>query len=747
MPVLVRFVPFAVLASATLLSAQQPGLTGYSTAAGQRERAAEAGAVRTPQPDRARAHSRFLSAETHVSGTPAQARTRDYVIQQMREMGLDTEVRTYSVFLPHATSARVWRVSPEMRELPTAEPPQPGDSTSTGTQYPAANGYSAAGDVQGEVVYVNYGLIEDYARLDSLGISVRGKIAIARYGRSFRGIKAREAERHGAIALILYSDPEQDGPGTGQAYPNGPMRPGTAIQRGSVYNGTGDPPTPGRPSVRGARRTAPVYGNAPRRDSARVVRPGSAPVDPRREAARREREAERPAPLVLSIPSIPVVAIGYDNAAELLRGLGGREVPQGWQGALPFRYRVGAGPVVARVAVETDARTPQAYKDIWNTLGTIRGSEFPDELVVVGAHRDGWGPGAADNVSGTVAVLEAARAVAEQVRAGNRPRRTIVFATWDAEEWGLIGSTEFVEEDSVRLSRGAAAYFNVDVAATGPNFGGSGSPSLRGLLRDVARTVPDPSGAGTVYEVWRRTANLAADSLEPAMGDPGGGSDFAGFYNHLGIPHVDWGFSGRYGVYHSQYDSFNWMTRFGDPDFRRHTAAAQVGAAMVMRMANADVLPYDYAEFARTMRRYLPALDSTFRARGYTALNTDVLRGAIDRMERAGSGFASARDEVLAARAPDRRTLERTNASLRRVERALTRRQGLRTRPWFRSLIYAADENNGYSNVVFPSVQEAIRADDRRLAERELADLATRFLAASDALLNARDILTGDERR
>jgi N-acetylated-alpha-linked acidic dipeptidase len=743
MPVLVRFVPVAVLASATLLQAQQPALTGYSPAAAERQRAAEAAAIRVPQPDRARAHSRILSAEPHVAGTPAQARTRDYVIQQMRAMGLETEVRTYSVFLPHATSARVWRVSPQARELPTAEPPVPGDSTSTAWQYPAANGYSAAGDVQGELVYVNFGLIEDYARLDSLGISVRGKIAVARYGRSFRGIKAREAERNGAIALILYSDPEQDGPGTGQAYPNGPMRPGAGIQRGSVFNGNGDPTTPNRPSVRGVRRTPPVMG-IPRRDTAatgRMVRGRDGRMRPD------DRDTTRAAPMVMSIPRIPVVAIGYDNAAELLRGLGGREVPTGWQGGLPFRYRIGAGPVVARVAVETDARTPAAYKQIWNTLGTIRGSEFPDELVLVGAHRDGWGPGAADNVSGTVSVLEAARAVAEQVRAGNRPRRTIVFATWDAEEWGLIGSTEFVEEDSARLVRGAAAYFNIDVSATGPNFGGSASPSLRELVRDVARTVPDPSGNGSIYQAWRRTAGLAADSLEPAMGDPGGGSDFAGFYNHLGIPHADWGFSGRYGVYHSQYDSFNWMSRYGDPDFRRHTAAAQVGAAMVMRMANADVLPFDYVEFARTMRRYLPALDSTFRARGYSALNTDALRGAIDRMERAAVGLARARDEVLAARVPDRRTLTRANASMRRVERALTRSRGLRSRPWFRSLIYAADENNGYANMVFPSVQEAVRADDRRLAEQELADLATRFLGATDALLNARDILTGDDRR
>jgi N-acetylated-alpha-linked acidic dipeptidase len=706
--VLLRFVPAALLASATLLAAQQPALPGYSPAAAERQRAVEADAVRRPAPERARAHARILSAETHVAGTPAQARSRDYVIGQMRGMGLETEVRTYSVYLPHATSARVWRIAPEPRELSTAEPAIAGDSTSGGAQYPAANGYSAAGDAQGEVVYVNYGLIEDYARLDSLGVSVRGKVAIARYGRSFRGIKAREAERSGAVALILYSDPRDDGYGAGDVYPEGPMRPGGAIQRGSVFNGNGDPATPG-------------YAAVPRAARIPVAR--------------------------MNVPRIPVVAIGYDNAAELLRGIRGADVPAAWQGGLPFRYHVGPGPVRARVAVETDERAGGAFKEIWNTLGIVRGSEFPDELVLVGAHRDGWGPGAADNVSGTVAVLEAARAVAEQIRAGNRPRRTLVFATWDAEEWGLLGSTEFVEQDSARLTRGAAAYFNLDVAATGPSFGAGASPSLRALLRDVARGVPDPGGTGSVYAAWRRAAGVAADSLEPAMGDPGGGSDFAGFYNHLGIPHADWGFGGRYGVYHSQYDSYAWMTRFGDPGFTRHAAAARIGAAMMLRMANADVLPYDYAEFARTMRGYLPALDSAFHARGYGALNADALRGAVDRMDRAARELASARDSVLARGAPSRRTLQRANEAMRGVERALTRPAGLRTRPWFRSLIYAADENNGYSNVVFPSVREAVRAGDRRLAESELADLAARFVAAADQLVRARAILTGEDNR
>ena len=701
---LLRLVPVAVLASAAVLNAQQPALPGYSPQAAARQRQVEAAAVRAPSPERSRAHSRALSAEAHVAGTPAQARTRDYVIDQMRRMGLETEVRAYTVFLPHAPSVRAWRVSPDPGEIRLDEPQVAEDPTSGLAQYPTVNGYSAPGSATGEVVYVNYGLIEDYAKLDSLGVSVRGKIAVARYGRSFRGIKAREAERNGAAALIIYSDPRDDGYMVGDVYPEGPMRPSQGVQRGSVFNGNGDPSTPQYASVAGAHRVPDA---------------------------------------VMAVPRIPVVPMAYGSAAELLRYVRGTEIPAAWQGGLPFRYHVGPGPVVARVTVETDAARGGAMKEIWNTFGTIRGSERPDQVVMIGAHRDAWGPGAADNVSGTVSVLEAARAVMEQVRAGNRPKRTLVFATWDAEEWGLIGSTEYVEQDSARLWSGGVAYLNQDVSANGPNFGGGGSPSLRATLRDVARGVPNPGGGGSVYEVWRRQANLAADSLEPAMGDPGGGSDFAGFYNHLGVPHADWGFGGPYGVYHSQYDSFDWMSRFGDPHFTGHSASAAVGAAMMLRLANADVLPYDYAEYARTMRGYLPAVATALKGKGMDSTAAAPLERAIGGMAVAAARFAAARDAALAGAAAPRDRLDAANAALLRVERALTRPEGLRTRPWFRNLVYAADENNGYANIVFPSVHEAIRRGDRALAESEIADLARRFEAASRALDEATAALSG----
>jgi N-acetylated-alpha-linked acidic dipeptidase len=674
-------------------------LPGFAEANVAAQRAIERDAIARPRADRARAHSSVLSGETHVAGSPAQERTRDYVIQQMRAMGLETEVREYRAYLPYPTSVKVWRIAPTEKALDLGEPAVAGDPASSTTQYPTVNGYSGVGDVTGDVVYVNYGLIEDYARLDSMGVSVRGRIAVARYGRSFRGIKAREAERHGAVALLIYSDPQGDGYVRGDVYPDGPMRNRDGVQRGSVFNGAGDPATPGYASTASAPRL---------------------PI-------------ER-----MEIPRIPVVPISYGNASELLSGLRGREVPDGWQGGLPFRYHVGAGPVRARVVVADD-RATNGIKTIYDTFGMVRGSEFPDELVVVGAHRDAWGPGAADNVSGTTSVLETARAIAELVKAGHRPKRTILFATWDAEEWGLIGSTEFVEEDSLRLMRGAVAYLNQDVAAEGVRFSAGGSPSLRPLLRQIAQQVPDPSGAGSVYAEWRRAAQVT-DSVTPAMGDPGGGSDFAAFYNHLGIPIADWGFGGASGVYHSQYDDFAWMSRFGDPTFAYHAAAARIGAAMLLRLANADILPYDYVEFARTMQRYVPALERGFATRGWP-VSMQELRVAIARMEREATRFAEARDAALSAPLVRERRAT-TNAALRDVERSLTRPAGLRTRPWYRNLVYVADEDNGYATMVFPSVNEAIRANDPRLAASELADLAQRFAAASEALSRARTSLT-----
>jgi N-acetylated-alpha-linked acidic dipeptidase len=590
-------------------------------------------------------------------------------------------------------------VSPNATELSLPEGPIAEDTTSFSfPQLLTFNGYGAAGDATGDVVYVNYGLIEDYKTLDSLGISVKGKIAIARYGRSYRGIKAREAEKHGALALIMYSDPADDGFATGDIYPEGPMRPWTGVQRGSIYNDNGDPTTPDYPSLPGAKRI---------------------PLDQ------------------TDLSRIPVIPVSYKNAAELLRDVRGGELPAGWQGGLPFRYHVGPGPVRARVVVTTDAAT-HPYKDIWDVLGTIRGSEYPDQLVIIGGHRDAWGPGTADNISGTVSVLETARTIGDLVKQGYRPKRTIIFASWDAEEWGLMGSTEFVEQDSARLSKNGAAYINFDEVATGPALGASGTPSLRPFFRDVTKVVASPTGNGSVYDAWRKSDRITSDTAQPAIGDPGGGSDFAGFYNHLGIPIADWGFGGPMGVYHSAFDSYHWMSKFGDPGYKYHATMGVLGAVALMRLADADILPYDYVEYARAMHGLTATVAKNLAAKHWNSVSLTALNQSITAMETAARSFNTARDAALASGVSPT-AAKQTNILLMQVERAFVRPEGLPVtkREWFHNVIYAADNDNGYSNIGLPSVNEAIQAGDQAMSVREIADLSARFEKAASILDSA----------
>ncbi len=701
----VLLTPIASIAASVTASAQASkvvGTPGYAPASAAAQRKFEAEAIQGPAPSRAKSHSAALSQEPHVAGTPAQKRTADYVIAQMKAMGLETEIRQYDVWLPHATSVKVTRIGRDTLSLDLTEPPIPGDDATALPQYLTVNGSSGAGVGDGELVFVNYGLIEDYATLDSLGVSVKGKVVLARYGRSFRGIKAREAEKRGAVGVLIYTDPADDGYARGDLYPEGPMRPSRGVQRGSVFNGAGDPLTPGYASKPGAPRLSPDQDG-------------------------------------IGLPKVPVVPISAANAQLLLAQVNGTKIPQSWQGGLGLRYHVGPGPVRVKVEVTTDAKT-NGTKAIYNTLGYLRGTEYPEQYVYIGGHRDGWGPGAADNISGTVSILEAARALSDMAKQGIKPKRTIVFATWDAEEWGLVGSSEYVEDDSLRLQKGAVAYFNQDVAAQGSTFGGGGTPSLRAVLRDIVKAVPDPNGKGSVYASWRAAANLKADSLEPGMGDPGGGSDFAGFYNHLGIPIAEWGFGGPAGTYHSAYDTHAWMEKFGDPGFKYHATAARIAAAMALRVANSEILPYDYAEFARTMKKYLPPMTRSFAARGWDTTSLAPLARAITRLEKSSVAFAGTRDRAL-SRGAAKPAQAAANTEMLKVERAFARPSGLKGRPWYRSLIYVADIDNGYANMNFPGVNEAVRAGDKATTMTELTDLTTRFGAAADAVDAARKAL------
>ncbi len=636
-----------------------------------------------PDTGAARRHSTALSSRVHVAGTAAQESTATYVLRQMASWGLDTSRASFLVYLPAPELVAVERLRPTRKSFILTEPIVPGDPSTQQPAWPTVNGYSGAGDVSGPIVYVNYGLPGDYQVLDSLGVSVRGAIVIARYGRSHRGIKAREAEAHGALAVLLYSDPADDGAGKGAVYPDGPWRPAGGVQRGSVKLSPGDPSTPGWPSTDGARRVALES---------------------------------------MDIPKIPAVPIGAGNALELLTGLGGRSVPEDWKGGLGVDYRVGGtGAVTARVTVRLETGS-RAYKRISNTFGSIPGSTWPSETVIIGAHRDAWGPGTWDNISGTVSVLEAARAWGEAVRQGYRPRRTLVFATWDAEEWGLVGSTEYTESRETELRRSTVAYLNQDAIASGRSFGGSSSPTLRGVIRRAAGQVPAPGDTGSVYALWRRQAVTPAGE-EPRMGNLGGGSDFAGFYNHLGIPAADWGFGGGQGIYHSQYDDLQWMDRYGDPGYLAHQAAARIGALALADLAQADLVPYDHAALADEVTKLATAARDSAEKLGMGGAPFDRLLAEAAAFRLAADTLAARRDRA-ARLSPDR--LERLNEEMREAERRLTRPEGLVGRPWYRNLLYAADRDNGYADVPLPGIAEALRDRDAARLAHEVLDLAQR---------------------
>ncbi len=641
---------------------------------------------------RARQLSQLFSSQPHVAGTPRQRETAFMVDSIMRSLGLETVVDSYLVYLPLPTRLEVHRVSPSPLALEVAEPGLVEDETTRGEVFPQFNAYTGRGDVTAEVVFANYGLVEDYEVLDRAGVSVEGKIVIARYGRSYRGIKAREAERHGAAGLLLYSDPVDDGYVRGDVYPEGPFRPPQGVQRGSIKNGSGDPSTPGTPSLHGAPRV---------------------------------NESE-----MQGITRIPVGPISYGAAAELLEGVRGNALPQAdWQGGLPFRYHVGPGPVTARIVVDTE-RGEDAYHTIYNTFAFVSGASVPEEWVILGAHRDAWGPGAIDNVSGTVSVLEAARAFSHARAEGRGPARTIVFATWDAEEWGLIGSTEYVENNEQMLTQRVVAYLNQDSPATGPNFGGGASGPLKSVIREVARTVENLFGEGTVYQSWAAAQGLNEDD-ETSLGDLGGGSDFAGFYNHLGIASASYGFGGTAGgVYHSAYDTYRWMETFGDPHFLAHKAAAGFSASLAARLANATIIPLDHEAFAVQLDGMLQDLEVDIGG------NVADLRNAVEEF-RLVARHVNSQIEMAVAENPEH-DWKNVNSMLREVERAFTRNEGLEGRSWFRNLLFASDVDNGYSNMPFPSINEALRAGELETVVREIEEMGV-HVAAATAILRRID--------
>jgi N-acetylated-alpha-linked acidic dipeptidase len=693
-------VALAALAVVTLPTSTR-AQDGFTPGGRDRQAAFERTLVSAIEPDSVARWARGLAARSHVAGTPGQVATRDSVVAWQRAAGLDVAYDSLVIYLPQPLEVMLEQTAPVVRTFELDEPPL------TEREYehvPAFNAFSGNGEAHGRVVYANYGLPEDYAVLDSLGIEVRGRIVLARYGRSFRGIKAREAEARDAAGLLMFSDPSADGFARGPVLPEGPQRPPRGVQRGSVLNADGDPSTPGRPSLPGVERVP-------------------------------ESEME-------GIARIPVLPIGYGAAEELLRTLDGPEPPEGWRGALEVGYQPGPGPTRVRMRVRTE-RGEEAYHAAFNTIAVIPGSVWPDEWVLVGAHRDAWGPGAVDNVSGTAAVVEAARAFSVAAASGFRPKRSLVFLTWDAEEWGILGSTEWVEANAERLRGGAVAYINQDSPVSGDRFGASAAPEIRELVRGATRDVRDPASGRKVYDVWlerQREGRDAAPVERPTVGTMGGGSDHLPFYIHLGIPVAGYGFGGQGGVYHSMYDTSEWMERFGDPGYLYHAATARLTAVILARLANADVLPYEHGTLAAAFRTELAGFVAELDRSpigvdsALTARLTEV-RTALESYEASAHAFTSAVETRLAEGAPEAEDAMRINEAQRDALRAMLRSDD--AAGWSRNLYVRDDPDNGYSPLVLPGARLALREGEAAGVGRALDELATHFDRAAAALERA----------
>lgn len=654
-----------------------------------------------PDPRLAEAHLRTLTQAPHIAGSPEDKATAEFVAGKFREAGLDTTIVEYKVWFNYPKEIRVDMTAPAGVEMhgPHSERVDDDPFQDDPRIKPAFNGMSPSGDAEDDVVYANYGSPEDFDKLKEMNIDVRGKIVIVRYGQNFRGVKAFVAQERGAAAVIVYSDPKDDGYYRGDAYPKGPWRPASAVQRGSIgymFQFPGDPTTPGiasTPSLPDSKRTAPA-------DSAQL-------------------------------PTIPVTPLSYADASPILEHLGGPPSPREWQGALPFTYHVGPGPAKVKMHLEQDYQ----FRTIWDVIGKIPGASSPNEWVVAGNHRDAWVYGAVDPNSGTAALLETVHGIGELLKSGWKPKRTIVFGSWDAEEEGLIGSTEWGEEHAEDLAN-AAAYFNMDVAVSGKRFGAAAVPSLKEFIREITKAVPSPQG-GTVFDAWKKANQpkegsshapessgsnyrLPASGLhaDVPVGDLGSGSDYTVFLQHLGVPSTDIGSTGDYGVYHSAFDNFSWFKKFGDPDFLYEQQMARVYGLEVLRMADADVLPYNYEDYGKEILIYLDAARSKAQDKfGNKAPDFAAAIEGARHLQEAGA-------KILQKQRKIPQNPAQINAKLRDAERALLIPEGLPNRPWYHHAIYAPGQYTGYAAVVIPGVSEAIDRGDLRRTEEQIAVLA-----------------------
>ncbi|MBL7876838.1 MAG: M28 family peptidase [Cyclobacteriaceae bacterium] len=626
--------------------------------------------------ERYKNHLKNLTKEPHIAGSKANERVRDYMADVMRKAGFQIEIFPYDIYLPVMPgTAYVELVEPIRLPLNNKEYIHKEDPFSSDANLPVGfNAYSGTGDVTGEVVYANFGRKEDFEKLKALGISVKGKIVLARYGGNFRGYKAKYAEENGAAGLIIFTDPGDSGYMKGLVYPEGPYYDESSIQRGSLLtlDWTGDPLTPFEPAL---------------------------PVDGKKKITRKKPEE------VKGMHSIPVLPLPYGAAKEIIgRMKGQRVVPSGWQGGLPYTYRLEGGP---ELKVRINVTQKREIQRVYNVVGTLVGSENPDQWIIAGAHYDAWAFGATDPNSGTAMLLALSESLGKLSQAGQKPKRTIKIAHWDAEEQGVIGSTEWVEQFRDELDAKGVAYFNADGAVTGRNFGAASSPSLKGLAINTTKSIPFPDSSKSVFDVWlgKRT------TPEPPLGNLGGGSDHIAFYTHVGIPSWNGG-TGGHSIYHSNFDSFAYYERFCDPTFKMGPLVEQVFGMMALRLANADVIPYDISRYGTDLHTHFEGLQKLTKAydKTPTPFSFDALIKAADDLKKIG-------EECEAAlKSANTKNTKAINQELLALERQWIDKEGMQYGSWYRSLYASPDPYSGYASWMLPAFQY-------EAANRETANL------------------------
>jgi N-acetylated-alpha-linked acidic dipeptidase len=671
-------------------SAQSDSPRGFFMKDVPAERRLEQQMQAVPEAGRLRKYMQFLAGEPHSAGSARSKAVAEYLERNLKDWGFDTQIEQFEALLPTPSVRLLEVIGPKpftaaLQEPVIQEDPDSGDDK----QLPTYNAYGANGDVTGEVIYVNFGGAADYAWLARQGIDVKGKIVIARYGKTWRGMKPKLAAEHGAIACLIYSDPREDGYFEGDVYPKGPMRPAGGVQRGSVLDMPlypGDPLSPGWASETGSRRL------------------------PLSEAK--------------TLVKIPVLPISYADAQPILEQLTGPEVPLNWRGALPITYH--AGPGATRVHMKTDY--DWSTRPLYDVIATIPGADFPDEWVIAGNHHDAWVNGADDPVSGVAALLESARALGALRKQGWKPKRTIKIAFWDGEEFGLLGSTEWAEKHQNELRQKTVAYLNSDHTGKGW-IQISGSHTLDAFATEVAAAVQQPGTDMSLLEAFLQNS-VAQEGDKPltpekhgefTIGALGAGSDYVAFLDYLGIASMNAGFAGqsKSGVYHSAYDSIYWYLHFSDGTFVDCRALSQYTATALLRLADAAILPFEFSHFASIVTAYLDDIQQRAQRRGQT-LDVSELNQQLEKLRQNGTNLdalieaAMFRDSLPPAR------LHTVNQALIHSERVLTRPEGLPNRSWYKHQIYAPGFYTGYDVKTVPGVREAIESKDWALAQKEM---------------------------